>query len=99
MRREARRTWAFGLVAFSLAAGACGWDPGHPFDRDAPQVKRALRELDAGDAATAAETLEEYLSTGACDEGKIGAPELLKKRPNGAYDLGLALFKIGETYG
>jgi hypothetical protein len=39
------------------------------------------------------------LSTGACSEGKIGAPEALKKRSNGTFDLGLSLFKIGEAYG
>jgi tetratricopeptide (TPR) repeat protein len=95
---RSRSLW-LALVASSLGAGACGWDPGRPFDRDAPAVKRALTDLDAGDAATAAETLETYLATGACDDGKIGAPDLVKQRPNGAYDLGLALFKIGEQFG
>jgi tetratricopeptide (TPR) repeat protein len=95
MRREAFAA----LVVLSLAGGACAWDPAHPFDRDAPAVRRALTEFDAGDARAAAETLEEYLSTGACEDGKIGSPELLKKRPNGAYDLGLALFEVGETFG
>jgi len=87
------------LAATSIALGACGWDPSRPFDRDAPQVKQAVAALDAGDAAAAAVTLEEYLSTGVCDEGKIGAPDLLKKRPNGTFDLGLSLFGIGESYG
>jgi hypothetical protein len=55
--------------------------------------------LDAGDATAAGELLEEYLSTGACADGKIGAPDMLKARPNGSFDLGLALFRIGEAYG
>ncbi len=87
------------LAATSMALGACGWDPSHPFDRDAPQVKQAVAALDAGDATAATATLEEYLSTGVCDEGKIGTPDVLKKRPNGTFDLGLSLFGIGESYG
>jgi hypothetical protein len=78
---------------------ACGWDPSRPFDREAPAVKMALADLDAGDAASAAGRLEEYLSTGACSEGNIGAPPVLKKRPDGTFDLGLSLFRIGEQYG
>ncbi len=30
---------------------------------------------------------------------KIGAPEALRTRPNGSFDLGLSLFKIGEAFG
>ncbi len=96
---RARRELLAAIAATSIALGACGWDPARPFDRDAPQVKQAVQALDAGDATAAAATLQEYLSTGACDEGKIGAPEVLKKRPNGTFDLGLSLFGIGESYG
>jgi hypothetical protein len=80
-------------------AAACGWNPSRPFDREAPAVKMALVDLDAGDAASAAARLEEYLSTGTCSEGNIGAPDLLKMRPDGTFDLGLSLFRIGEHYG
>jgi hypothetical protein len=62
-------------------------------------VKRAIGELDAGDATAATSTLEEYLSTGACDDGKIGTPEIVKKRSNGSFDLGLSLFGVGEQFG
>src|SRR4051794_11455047 len=79
--------------------GACGWDPSHPFEREAPPVKEAILALDAGDATAATDLLEQYLSTGACAEGKIGAPDTLKRRPNGSFDLGLSLFKIGEAFG
>ena len=82
-----------------LFLGACGWDPSHPFDRDAPPVKQAIGALDAGDATAASDLLEQYLSTGACADGKIGAPETLKKLPNGTFDLGLSLFKLGEAFG
>ena len=62
-------------------------------------MKEALVALDAGDATAAGELLEQYLSTGACADGKIGAPDSLRTRPNGTFDLGLALFRIGEAYG
>jgi hypothetical protein len=90
------------LVAGAVACGwlaACGWNPSRPFEREAPAVKEAVVDLDGGDAATAVERLEEYLSTGPCKEGSIGAPDLLKKRADGTFDLGLALFRIGEQFG
>jgi tetratricopeptide (TPR) repeat protein len=86
-------------VALSLAALGCGWDPERPFDRESPEVNQAIRALDGGDATVASSTLEDYLSTGPCAEGNIGTPEPLKRRPNGGFDLGLSLFKIGETFG
>ena len=78
---------------------ACAWDPSRPFDRDAPQVRQALAALDAGEAGAASAALEDYLSTGDCKDGIIGTPDLLKKRPDGTFDLGLALFRLGEQYG
>ncbi len=81
----------------SLLLAACSLDA--PFEREAPEVKRAIAELDAGDAAAAAAGLEAYLATGACSEGNIGAPPILKERPNGTFDLGLSLFRIGEAFG
>jgi hypothetical protein len=62
-------------------------------------VKRAIADLDAGDAASAAGRLEDYLSTGACKDGNIGAPDVALRRPDGTFDLGLSLFRIGEQYG
>jgi hypothetical protein len=78
---------------------ACGWSPSRPFEREAPEVKEAIATLDGGDATVAATALEDYLSTGACKEGTIGLPDSVRKKPNGAFDLGLSLFKIGEAYG
>jgi tetratricopeptide (TPR) repeat protein len=86
------------VVAFAWLSG-CAWDPSRPFDRDAPLVKEAIGDLDAGDAGSAAGRLEEYLSTGECKEGIIGTPDGLKRRADGTFDLGLALFRIGEQYG
>jgi hypothetical protein len=84
-----------------LAVAACGgWDPGRPFDRESPEVNSAIKSLgDGGDATTATKTLEDYLSTGPCAEGNIGVPDLLKRRPDGTFDLGLSLFAIGEAFG
>jgi hypothetical protein len=88
------------FVALSTAAvAACGWDPARPFDREAPQVNEALKEYDAGDAGTAADLLEDYLATGVCQEGNIGTPPRVRDKPNGTFDLGLALFKMAEAYG
>ena len=89
---------AVGCLA-SLAVAACGWDPSRPFDREAPAVNQAIRALDAGDVDAAASTLEDYLSTGACAEGSIGTPDLLKRKQSGAFDLALSLFRVGETFG
>jgi tetratricopeptide (TPR) repeat protein len=89
---------AWCLVALAALAG-CAWDPSRPFDRDAPRVDEAIAALDAGDASAAAGRLEEYLSTGECKDGIIGTPDLLKRRADGTFDLGLALFRIGEQYG
>ena len=97
MRRAAFATVAAGLACALVAA--CGWNPSRPFDREAPAVNRAVAELDGGDASSAAMTLEDYLSTGACKDGNIGVPDALKRRADGTFDLGLALFRIGETYG
>jgi tetratricopeptide (TPR) repeat protein len=83
-----------------LAIVACNFDPSRPFDRESPQVNQAIAALDAGDATAAAKTLEDYLSTGPCEDGNIGAKsDLLKRRPDGTFDLGLSLFKIGESFG
>lgn len=94
-----RHRLAFFLFLFAAWGFACGWDPSRPFERNAPEVDKAIAALDAGEAGAAAETLEQYLSTGACTEGNIGTPDLLKRRPNGTIDLGLSLFSIGESFG
>ncbi len=99
MRKPGRLALAIALAATPGAILACSWDPSRPFEREAPPVKTAIVLLDAGDASLAAATLEEYLSTGACKEGSIGLPDSVRRLPNGSFDLGLALFKVGETFG
>jgi hypothetical protein len=98
-RRTSFRRAFFVLTAGAVAVAACGWDPTRPFERDAPQVKEALERYDAGDAGAAADLLQDYLATGGCKEGNIGTPLRVRERSNGSFDLGLALFKIAETYG
>jgi hypothetical protein len=99
LRREWRTTFLFLSASFLGAVVACGWDPHRPFDRNAPAVDQAISAYDAGDARAASEILEGYLSTGACNEGNMGTPDLLKKRPNGTIDLGLSLFSVAESFG
>lgn len=97
MRRHSGQGALLALVAL---AAACGWSPSRPFEREAPAVKEAIKSLkDGGDATGAAGVLQDYLSTGPCADGNIGTPETLRKRPDGTFDLGLSLFRIGEAFG
>jgi hypothetical protein len=95
--RACRAFFACASMATSCVA-ACGWNPSRPFDREAPAVVQAIRDLDAGDAQSAARRLEDYLSTGECQDGNIGTPELAR-RADGTFDLGLSLFRLGEQFG
>jgi len=99
--RAVRRFRRLSVASMALAVlvAACGWDPTRPFEREAPQVNEALGHYDAGEAGTAATLLQDYLTAGACSEGNIGTPLRVRERPNGSFDLGLALFKLAETYG
>jgi tetratricopeptide (TPR) repeat protein len=96
----AKRALGAALLLAVPAFAACAWDPSRPFDRDAPQVKEAVAQLaDGGDAGAATSLLEGYLTTGPCQDGIIGTPDGVTRRPDGTFDLGLALFQIGEQYG
>ena len=94
-----KRSLVLGAALACAILAACGWDPSRPFDRDAPAVKQAIAELDGGDAGSAAGKLEDYLSTGECKDGSIGAPDILKRRSDGTFDLGISLFRVGEQFG
>jgi tetratricopeptide (TPR) repeat protein len=93
------RLAVLGASAALWAAACSGWSPSKPFEREAPPVKQAIVALDAGDATAASDLLETYLSTGKCNDGKIGAPDAVRKLSNGSFALGLSLFRIGEAYG
>ncbi len=100
MRRARQALFAVACASTALAGACATWDPERPFEREAPAVRDAIRELgDGGDAAAASKILEDYLTTGPCTEGNIGTPDMLRRRPNGGFDLGLALFRIAEGYG
>lgn len=69
------------------------------FTRYAPDVDDALANLESRDAGDARDILSAYLDTGKCKAGEIGTPESLRSKPHATYDLGLALFDIGERFG
>jgi hypothetical protein len=69
------------------------------FLRNSPVVDDAIEQYDAGDAAAAATLLQKYLSTGECEGGDLGVPQEVRDLPFAGFDLGLALFRIGETFG
>jgi Ca-activated chloride channel family protein len=78
---------------------ACAKQRNELWMRNAPAVDEAIAAYDAGDAGAAVSLLEQYLTTGKCDQGNIGAPESVRNKPNASFDLGLGLFKLGEQYG
>jgi hypothetical protein len=86
-------------IAGLLAWGCSGWDPRSPFERNAPAVEQAIRDLDAGNLASAEEALEAYLGTGVCADGGIALPPSVHDKPNGTFDLGLTLFYLAERFG
>ena len=91
--------WLGVLLLSAWVLANCGFDPMRPFDRNAPEVKRAVAIIDGGDAAAAVPLLEEYLATGSCADGGFGIPDKVRKRPFASLDLGLALFHMGERFG
>jgi tetratricopeptide (TPR) repeat protein len=86
-------------AAAAIASSCSGWDPRAPFERNAPEVDQAIRDIDAGDLPSAEEALEKYLGTGACTDGGIAVSDAVRKKPNGSFDLGLVLFYLAERYG
>jgi Ca-activated chloride channel family protein len=96
---EGAATWVgLASLVLTLLAG-CHRATDRIFERNAPEVDQAVGVMDAGDASAAVGLLEQYLSTGKCDNGKIGIPDRVRERPNAAFDLGLGLFRIAEQFG
>ena len=100
----AREHWRAGvtlslLLLQAILAAGCGWEPDKPFERNAPEVNKAIVALDAGEAGAAAQLLEEYLGTGKCADGKLGVSDRVRQRENASFDLGLTLFHFAEKYG
>lgn len=100
-RRGGRLVSAALMLAFAyswLLVG-CAKERNRLWMRNAPAVDEAIAAYDAGDAGSAVSLLQQYLTTGKCEQGNIGAPESVRSKPNASFDLGLGLFKIGEQYG
>jgi Ca-activated chloride channel family protein len=100
-RRGSRAVTAALMLAFAYAwlLVGCAKERNQLWMRNAPAVDEAIAAYDGGDAGTAVSLLEQYLATGKCEQGNIGAPESVRSKPNAAFDLGLGLFKLGEQYG
>jgi Ca-activated chloride channel family protein len=90
--------WGAALVAL-LGLGGCDRLDDALFMRYSPDVDDALANIASHDAGDAHAGLAEYLSTGRCKAGEIGTPDSLRELPQAAYDLGLALFELGERFG
>jgi Ca-activated chloride channel family protein len=101
-KRKAARVPAVGILVTLALAGlvlGCAKERNRLWMRNAPAVDQAIAAYDAGDAGAAVSLLAEYLATGKCEQGNIGAPESVRSKPNASFDLGLGLFKLGEQYG
>jgi Ca-activated chloride channel family protein len=99
-RRGERAAAAAGIVAITVGSIQGGCEQADDlFLRNSPAVDDAIDQYDAGDAAAAAALLQKYLSTGECEGGELGVPQDVRDLPFAGFDLGLALFRIGETFG
>jgi len=97
-RRRSKAKTAASLSTLLVLIG-CSGDRSSLFERWSPAVDSAIEALKADDAPKAVTTLTEYLSTGKCENGEIGAPDTLRTFPNAGFDLGLALFRTAERNG
>ncbi len=91
--------WGAALLVLVTVASGCDRLDDAVFTRYSPDVDEALANIASHDAGDAHAGLSEYLNTGKCKAGEIGTPDSLRQRPNAAYDLGLALFELGERFG
>lgn len=98
MRRKSLLAVPLGFALAALFVAACGWDPKKPFQRHSPEVDRAIAELDAAQNDAAAERLDHYLGASKCKDGAIAVPGV-GDAENAGFDLGLAIFRIGEKFG
>lgn len=86
-----------GVVA-TLALLSLGCDHvDRAFVRQSPVVNEAIAALEAKDPTKASELLIEYLETGPCEAGVIGAGDRVRKRPDAAYDLSLAFSALAQA--
>lgn len=92
-RKPSRMKQAAVLLALSwlggLSLGCAEFD--RLFYRNSPVVDDAIAALASGDRATATTALTEYLETGPCEAGVIGAGDRARRLGDASLDLGLAL--------
>jgi Ca-activated chloride channel family protein len=88
-----------GTLLLALSVSGCAKQRNEIWMRNAPAVEQAISLYKAGRESEAEPLLTQYLGTGKCDEGNIGAPDSVRTKPNATFDLGLALFKLAEQYG
>src|SRR5690606_28610601 len=81
-RRGAAAAALFGVLAVLLWGVGCDLHPDELFKRNSPKVDEAIQALDAGNAELAVDLLTEYLTTGKCEGGVIGAPNTVNEKPN-----------------
>jgi Ca-activated chloride channel homolog len=104
-RRELARSGASVLLplcllgVWSTASGCDNAAVDKIFTRHAPQVDEAISALEGQDAGAAERHLTGYLGLAPCRDGSINASAALAERAQASFDLGLALFRIGERFG
>ena len=78
---------------------ACAWDPSRPFDREAPPVKDAIAQLDAGDATAAARRSRSTCRPARARRGASACPTRCGGCRTGRSISGSRSFKVGESFG
>ncbi len=88
-RRRPRRMQKTAILLALLALGCNSFD--QLFERNSPVVDEAISALETGEQKRAIQLLTEYLETGPCEAGVIGAGERARRLGNASLDLALAL--------
>jgi Ca-activated chloride channel family protein len=99
---QAAKSALLPLLVMALWQGASGCNSAtvdELFTRNAPAVDDAISALEARDAGAAEQHLTSYLGLAPCSDGTINASAALADRAQASFDLGLALFQIGERFG
>lgn len=98
-QRRARRTPSrLRSAAVLLALCGLGCEPFDAlFERESPTVREAIQALEKNETDAAIQLLTDYLETGACEEGVIGAGERARSFGDAAFDLALAFAQAQDA--
>lgn len=98
-QRRARRTPSrLRSAAVLLALCGLGCEPFDAlFERESPTVREAIQALENKETEAAIQLLTDYLETGACEEGVIGAGERARSLGDAALDLALAFAQAQDA--